>query len=190
MGPLPISLPFRRGSEDLMLTRLIALIAIMSGTLVGSTSTYAAATPEVNEQDRTFLLAAHQGNLAEIKAGQVAQKQATTEAVRDMGARLIRDHKALDDDGGRVADQVGVALPDEPSDEQQVALEQVSGKKGAEFDRAWVASQITGHRKTLTAVATELSNGSSEQVKRLARDAKPVVQEHLDLLESIQRQND
>ncbi|GAA4593175.1 hypothetical protein GCM10023194_56820 [Planotetraspora phitsanulokensis] len=173
-----------------MLTRLIALVAIMSVALVGSASTHAATTPDVNEQDRTFLLEAHQGNLAEIKAGQLAQKQATTEAVRGMGARLIRDHEALDDEVRRVADKVGVTLPDEPSNEQQAALEQVSDKKGAEFDRAWTASQITGHRKTLAAVATELSNGSSEQVKQLARDAKPVVQEHLDLLESIQGQND
>jgi putative membrane protein len=169
-----------------MLRRLIALSAITAGALMGGTAAHAATTPDVNEQDRTFLTVAHQSNLAEIKAGTAAQKQATTQAVKDVGATLIREHKMLDDQVGKVANQVGVTLPDAPSAKQQAELKKVAAKSGAAFDRAWVASQIAGHKEDLAAGAQEIANGSSEQVKQLARDAKPVVQGHLTQLQNIQ----
>lgn len=56
----------------------------------------AAAAP--SEQDEAWMVSAHQSNLAEIAAGTAAQEHATTEAVQDMGARLIEDHQALDAD--------------------------------------------------------------------------------------------
>ena len=62
-------------------------------------------------------------------------------------------------------------------------LDKVSGLNGAAFDRAWITTEIMGHRETLAAVNTELQDGSSAQVKQVATDAKPVVQEHLKLLE-------
>lgn len=137
---------------------------------------------DVNEQDRTFLRKAHQGNLAEIQAGQAAQDMGASQAVRELGAKLISDHTKMDDDVSRVAKQVGVDLPDKPSADQRRQLGEVAGMSGEAFDRAWLTTQIAGHRQSLANGAKELRKGSSPEVKQLATDAKPIVQTHLDLL--------
>jgi putative membrane protein len=136
----------------------------------------------VTQQDRDFLVAAHQSNLAEIAAGNTAQSKGASATVRDLGARMVADHTKLDAALAPVAAQLGVALPGTPNAEQQNQLAQVSAKSGQAFDAAWLAAMIAGHRQTLAAIQTELSNGSSEQVKQVAQTAQPVVQDHLNML--------
>ncbi|MBP2708216.1 DUF4142 domain-containing protein [Microbispora sp. RL4-1S] len=176
-----------------MVRRLFVLLALMAATpvaggavaLAASAAESPSASPVLNEQDRTFLVDAHQGNLAEIQAGRLAEKQGTTQAIRDAGTTLVRDHGKLDKDVMRVADKLGVALPDKPTKKQQAQLDAFAAKAGTAFDKKWVSAEIADHRGDLAAGKQEVSDGSSQQVKELAKGAKPVVQRHLEILKSI-----
>ncbi|GIH62251.1 DUF4142 domain-containing protein [Microbispora siamensis] len=168
-----------------MLRWLIVLVAAVVAALSGVTAGYAA-PPDVSDQDKAFLIGAHQDNLAEIQGGQLAERQAGKQSVKDAGRKFVEDHTSLDDQLKRVAEKLGVDLPGKPSEEQQAELRQFAAKSGTAFDRAWIDAQVTDHRKTLVSLDKEVSSGSSLEVKNLARDAKPVVQEHLNLVESIQ----
>ncbi|SDJ25751.1 DUF4142 domain-containing protein [Nonomuraea jiangxiensis] len=141
----------------------------------------AVTAPKVSDQDRAFLVQAHQGNLAEIQAGHAAAN-ATKQEVRAVAAMLVRDHTNLDSAVMQEADRAGVELPGEPNPQQRSALAQVTTKSGESFDKAWVASQITGHRQTLEAIEKQLREGTNADVKKVAYDARPVVQQHLDVL--------
>ncbi|WP_432928386.1 DUF4142 domain-containing protein [Microbispora sp. CA-135349] len=176
-----------------MLRWLIVLVAAVAAALSGVTAGYAAppnagyaAPPDVSDKDKAFLVAAHQDNLAEIQGGQTAERQAAKQSVKDAGRKWVEDHTSLDNQVKRVAEKLKVELPGQPSEEQQAELRRLSAKSGAAFDRAWVDAQIRDHRKTLLALDEEVSSGSSQEVKNLAQAAKPVVKEHLDLVESIQ----
>ena len=158
----------RRASVALVST--LCLLGLAAGT----------ATAQASPQDQAWLVAAHQSNLAEIAAGQAAVARGLSEDVRMHGQMLIDDHTRLDAALTPVAQQLGVALPGEPSPEQQQALAEVSAQSGEAFDRAWVASQIAGHRATLAAGEQELAQGTEQTVKDLAAAAAPVVQGHLD----------
>ncbi|MEZ0073654.1 DUF4142 domain-containing protein [Planotetraspora sp. GP83] len=168
-----------------MVRRIIVLLAVMAVVLVGKTASFAAAAG-VNEQDRTFLIQTHEGNLGTIRAGRLAEKEGHKKAVREFGTRLVADHTKLDKVVRQVALQLGVKLPHAPSAKQQAEIKQIAVKQGAEFDRAWIAAMIEDHKKDLAAGAQELSKGSSEQVKKIATDSKPVVQEHLQMLQKLQ----
>ena len=128
------------------------------------------------------MVTAHQGNLAEIAAGQAAVAQGATDTVRRLGQMLIADHTALDANLTAAAGQLGVTLPGAPSPEQQAELAAVTAKSGAAFDTAWVSSQIPAHRATLAAGSTEVATGSDPMVVALASASAPVVQHHLDEL--------
>jgi putative membrane protein len=130
-------------------------------------------------QDRTWMAAAHQSNLAEIAAGQAAQQQGTSAEVKRLGAMFIQMHSQLDASLKQAASGFGVDLPDAPNAQQQQALASVSAKSGDAFDAAWLASQITGHRQTLAATQKELASGSDATTLKLARTATPVVKQHL-----------
>ncbi|WP_169949684.1 DUF4142 domain-containing protein [Microbispora sp. H11081] len=168
-----------------MLRWLIVLVATAVAALSWITGGHAA-PPGVSDKDKAFLAAAHQANLTEIQGGQTAERQAAKQSVKDAGRKLVVDHGALDAQLQRVAKKLDVALPSEPSEEQRAELRRLAAKSGAAFDRAWLDAQINGHRKTLLALDEEVSTGSSDEVKNLARAAKPTVQEHLDLVESMQ----
>ncbi|GAB3881625.1 DUF4142 domain-containing protein [Microbispora bryophytorum] len=172
-----------------MLRWLIVLVAALAAALVaalsGVTAGYAA-PPHVSDQDKAFLIGAHQDNLAEIQGGQLAERQAGKQSVRDAGKKFVEDHTALDDQLKRVAEKLSVDLPSRPSEEQQAELRRFSAKGGTEFDRAWIDAQVKDHRTTLDFLDKEISTGSSPDVENLAQDAKPVVREHLNLVESIQ----
>ncbi|GII59786.1 hypothetical protein Pth03_81750 [Planotetraspora thailandica] len=163
---------------------LSAVVTVVLAVPTGVTAALAAA-PDVNEQDQAFLAALHQGNLAEIESGKVAEKQGSIEGVRQAGKTLVDEHNKLDAEVRRVAGEVGVTLPDSPSDEQQAQLQRISDKKGAEFDDAWVTAEIADHRDDLKAIADQQAKGSSAPVKKLATDAKPVVESHLNMLEKL-----
>ncbi|UNX55089.1 DUF4142 domain-containing protein [Georgenia sp. TF02-10] len=165
---------------------LLRRAVLGAGTLIAAVGIAAApAVAQPSEQDTTWMVAAHQSNLAEIAAGTAAQEQASSPEVREMGATLITDHQKLDADLTAAAEQLGVDLPDAPTPEQQAALEQVKAQQGAAFDTAWIASQIEGHQMTIAATTQEISAGTDPTVVALAEAASPVVQGHLDHLRQM-----
>ncbi|SNS42945.1 Predicted outer membrane protein [Streptosporangium subroseum] len=168
-----------------MVQRMLALLAlavlVLGGTVSGAAAV--AAQPAPNDQDRHFLVQVHRINLTEIEAGKTAQNKASDQTVRDLGDKFVTDHMKLDESVQKVAKALDVKLPDRPGPKQRAVLDKVSGLNGAAFDRTWITTEIIGHREALAAVNTELQDGSSAQVKQVTTDAKPVVQEHLKLLE-------
>lgn len=156
---------------------LVALAAVLGIVVLAGLPAQAAPS----QQDQDWLITAHQGNLAEIAAGQAALQQSSTAEVRELGQMIIDDHQRLDADLTATAQQLGVTLPTTPNATQQAELAQVSGLTGAEFDRAWTAWQITAHRQALAAGEQEVTSGSDPAVTALAAAAAPVIQSHLDM---------
>jgi len=137
----------------------------------------------VGEQDRMFVKAAHQGNLAEIAAGQDAQQHATTSCVKAVGGVLVRDHGKLDADVKALAEKLGVALPSQPTPEDQQKLKDVQAKAGTPaYDAAWLAAQEAAHTKTLALIDQELQTGKNSEVFAAAKSARPIVAMHLDMV--------
>jgi putative membrane protein len=159
------------------LTRRLTLTVMAAGAAVVLSAPAALAAPSA--QDQSWMAAAHQGNLAEIAAGQAAVAQASSDTVREFGQMLITDHTALDADLTAAAAQLGVTLPGSPTPEQQAELASVTAKTGAAFDTAWISVQIPAHRATLAAGQVEVQTGTDQTVKDLAAASAPVVEHHL-----------
>ncbi|THA44807.1 DUF4142 domain-containing protein [Streptomyces sp. A1136] len=156
-----------------------ALAAVVSG--VCGPATLAAAP--FDGQDTAFVRSAHQSNLAEIAAGQDAQKHATTSCVKQVGAKLVADHQKLDTDLKTLAAQSKVPLPTMPTAEQQQKLKAVQEKAGtAGYDAAWLSDQEAGHTKTLALIDTQIKTGTDTAVTNAAKKARPVVVMHLDMV--------
>ncbi|MET9378631.1 DUF4142 domain-containing protein [Streptomyces sp. NPDC003035] len=155
-----------------------ALIAAVTG--LGASPAFAA---DVSSQDSSFMRAAHQGNLAEIAAGQDAQKNATTACVKAVGSALVRDHGKLDADVKALARKLGVSLPGAPAPEDRQKLAALKTKAGTPaYDAGWLAEQDAAHEKTLVLIDQEIAAGENAQVVAAAKSARPVVAMHLDMV--------
>src|SRR3712207_6602008 len=91
-----------------------------------------------SQQDQTWIVAAHQSNLAENAAGADAQQNATTDGVKSLGEHRVEDHTRLDRVVQQLAQKYDVTLPDAPSPAQQAALQRVKANSGEACDRGWV----------------------------------------------------
>jgi putative membrane protein len=159
---------------------------VVVAILVASAGPAVAAAP--SEQDTTFLRAAHQSNLAEIQTGRQAQQKATSQLVKDAGARFVADHTRLDEALQRVATALNVELPEAPNEEQRAAAARLTSASSEEYDALWLSIQMTQHMKAMANGQKEIADGSDPTVKKAAQDAAPVIASHHDLLEAAGRE--
>jgi putative membrane protein len=164
------------------------LLAALVLVLVGPAAAANATTPDhghVSDQDKAFLVAAHQSNLAEIATGALAERKGASKEVRDLGKMFVTDHTRLDADLKKVADKLGVHLPSQPNAEQRAFAAKVAKLSGSSFDRQWLAGQITAHCKAKANGEKEIAKGSNHDVIKIAKTSAPVIQHHLDELQDI-----
>jgi putative membrane protein len=156
------------------LSVIAAVGLIACGTVAGASATPTA----LNAQDRAYLQGAHQSNLAEIATGKLAQSKGSSEAVKELGALLVRDHTKLDAAVRKVAAAKKVSLPAAPNAEQRALQAKLAAAPAGEFDALFVAGQIASHAKTMQLGKKELQAGQDPTVKKNAAAAAPVVAEH------------
>ena len=165
----------RRGQGAVAVIRVLSFFSLMLfGPVV--------ALAQVSPQDRAWLIAAHQTNLAEIAAGDLAAQSGHTESVRNAGRMLADEHRALDAKLQPLAKQLGVKLPDHPNAQQKAEMQRFQRESGMQFDRTWAHIEGDGHVLAIESTVNETLRGSSPQVKQLAAAAVPVLKKHLKVL--------
>jgi putative membrane protein len=161
-------------------------IFLLAAALVLPLAAEAAQHPQTSSQDRSWLIAAHQTNLAEIKAGDLAAEKGHEADVRAAGRMLTQDHAKLDAKLRPVAKQLGVKLPAKPNAEQRDEMRKFKSSSGVDFDRTWTHDEADGHVKAIELTEREIQHGTLPQVKHLAQSALPVLKKHLHLLKQTQ----
>ncbi|WP_051366375.1 DUF4142 domain-containing protein [Hamadaea tsunoensis] len=161
---------------------LWTIAAVAAAVLLTGSPAAARLRVEPSAQDRQYLVAAHQSHLAEIAAGRLGEQQGTSAGVRELAATFVHEHADLDVRLSGVAQQLGVRLPAEPTEDQQRVYASLSGASGTAFDRLWVSSRTQAHVLAMNDGETELANGSEQTVKQLAADAAPTLAAHHDAL--------
>jgi putative membrane protein len=156
--------------------RLRHLIAVLSAFAVIGVASPAQARPVSPDAD--FLIAAHQGNLAEITAGRIAKRKGGTEPIREAGRGLVAYHRELDAVVRATAADLDVVLPTEPNSEQLAMVAQYKATSGAAFDTLFVDSQLIAHEHAIKLARIVLDTGTEPAVEKLVTDALPTLQKH------------
>jgi putative membrane protein len=133
-----------------------------------------------------FMKKAIQGNIAEIKEGELAERKGATEGVRHFGEVLVHDHSQANQKAMAAASSMGVTPPAEPNAKQQMEYQHLASLSGKEFDQAFVKSQVKGHQKDIAEYQKEASAPNSP-ASSYASASLPVLHKHLRIAESLQR---
>ena len=158
-----------------MLFRRIATALGLTGLML-TPAPAAHAAP--SKQDVAYLQAAHQSNLAEIKGGRIAWQKTSDPKIKDLAATFMRDHIHLDAALSDTARQLRVTLPVEPNPHQQALAARYEAAPAETFDRLYISTQMSQHRKALRLTRKELAAGAEAAVKDLAGKAEPVIAGH------------
>lgn len=133
---------------------------------------------------RQFLMQAIQGDLAEIALGELAQQKGQSDEVREYGEKLVQDHSRSLEEARQLAEADGIEVPEEPSPEAQQVHEQLVQLSGEEFDREFVRHMVEDHEKAISLFETQ-AEGSDTDTAEHAEETLPVLEEHLQIAESI-----
>jgi putative membrane protein len=139
-----------------------------------------AVTPTPTGQE--FVDRAAKSDAYEIAAAKIAQTSATSQAVKDFAAEMIKAHTESTAKMKAAAAAASPALNPNPAltEDQNEDLAELRAKKGREFDEAYVDDQVNAHQTALAMMRDYAEHGDVVSLKTTAGEIAPVVQKHLD----------
>ena len=139
-----------------------------------------------NTKADAFMQKAIEGNLAEIKVGELAQQKGASEGVRHFGTVLEQDHSTANSQAMSVASSMGVTPPALPSHEAQAEYEHLASLSGAQFDKAFAKAMVKDHKKDIAEFKKEAKSSKSPAAS-YAATSLPTLRKHLRMAESLER---
>ncbi len=164
-----------------------AMILTLSSALLAKQAQSQAA-PKLD--DPTIVAIFDAANTWDIETGQLAVTKGTSKEVRDFATQLVRDHKAVRQQGRDLAKKLGVT-PTPPKDfamakDHIAALAKLKATKGAAFDRVFLAHEVAYHKAVIDAVTTTLLPAlKNQEVKDLVTKVAPAFQAHMAMAQAM-----
>jgi putative membrane protein len=144
----------------------------------------ASEAPAAALDDPTIVAIFDAANTADIETGTLAMERGHSKEVRDFGAMLARDHKAVRQQGRDLAKKLGVT-PTPPADDagakaHTAAMRSLRALHGAAFDHAFLQHEVAFHKSVIDAVTTTLLPAiKNAEVKDLVVKVAPAFQAHM-----------
>jgi putative membrane protein len=138
--------------------------------------------------DQDFFKHAAEGGIAEVEAGNLAQSKASSQAVKDFGAMMVKDHTAANAKLKSIAAGENVDLPNSSGATQMASKAKLEVLSGDTFDKAYIKNQVSAHEQTVSLFKKEIASGTDAQAKAFAKETLPTVQAHLRKIRDIAAQ--
>jgi putative membrane protein len=161
-------------------------IGLLSVGLLGVASFAFAQESHRMTADHNFTMKAAQGGMAEVRMGQLAEKNAENPDVKAFGRRMVADHSKANDELKAVAGRKGITLPTSLDAKDQATYDHLAKLKGAEFDKAYMKDMVSDHRGDVSEFRHESEHGTDPDIKAFAAKTLPTLEEHLRMAESTE----
>ena len=122
------------------------LAVALAGTLA-ATGALAQSKP-VDKASQKFISSAIQGDIAEVDFGKLAQEKGQSDAVKQYGAMLVKDHGDHKTKAEQVASELGVTPPTGSGIGAKATYAKLKILSGASFDRSFAKSMVKDHKRT------------------------------------------
>jgi predicted outer membrane protein len=142
------------------------------------------ADKEAKSANETFIRAADQINLAEMKIGKVAEENAKSDVVKKFGTQTVTDHSLMNKELRKISTKQGIALTEKLDSKHQELLNDLSKLKEVAFDTAYTKDMVAGHEKAIQLFENEAKTGRDADVKAWAEKCLPTLREHLKLAQA------
>lgn len=132
----------------------LAIAAPTAGYAQGAQHSTPASAIEIRQGDAddqtAFIRTAVSDAATEMRAGELALDRAESSEVRDFASRLIREHRSIRDDAADVAADFDVDAPQEPRDDDELALiDDLEELNGDEFDATYLRAFVHDQRAAI-----------------------------------------
>jgi putative membrane protein len=139
----------------------------------------------VDEESSSFLVKAANGGMTEVQLGELGEKKATSQRVKDFSAMMVHDHSAANDKVKNLAAQKNITLPTSVSDENQKKIDGLSKKTGKDFERDFMDAMVKDHETTIDMFESAMKNTKDPDVNSFADKTLPTLHMHLDSAKAV-----
>ena len=141
----------------------------------------AVSAADLSNQDREYLRDRAQMLAADVQAGQLASKKATTEHVRAFAYRMVNDHQRALENVRKLAAARQVELPAEPSGRDVRQMNKLNELAGVEFDEEYIERAIRTHKDGTKADRKRMYGTKDPELRALASGSHDLESAHLAL---------
>jgi putative membrane protein len=140
----------------------------------------------LSSADRTFIMKAGQGGLAEVELGKMAQERAANDQVKQFASRMVEDHGKANEELRSLASAKGVSLAAALDKPHKATSDKLQRLKGPDFDREYMKHMVDDHRKTVADFQKAAKGAKDSDVKGFASKSLPTLREHMKLAQATQ----
>jgi putative membrane protein len=137
-----------------------------------------ARVPSVPLEDEFFAMKAYAEGIAEVACSRLAMERATQPAIREFAEKMAREHTECNNKIVELCRTKGIALPAAIDSIHTAALNHLAAMSGSDFDKAYMKAQVCAHKAAIFCFEHEACKGEDQDVKKLASDALPTLQDH------------
>lgn len=167
-----------------------------TGTALDTATAGGALTTSADWTDTDILAYLDAASNAEITAGKLAQRKATTPAVKAFARQMVADHTELLEAGRSLAKRlsvdVAIATQDEVKDVAQKGQDELqelqNDSAGRDWDDDYIDKQIDAHQAVIDHINDFVNTTQNAALRSALQQALPKIQAHLTKAQSIKNE--
>ena len=141
---------------------------------------------DLSSEDHKYFTETAEGLMAELQLGEMAEKQAQDDRVKQFGKRMVKDHGKDLRQLKQLAAQKNATLPDSPNRAQRKEATKLGHLSGNAFDREYVKYEAKDHKKDVKDQGKEIKETADPDLKKFATAAHETVLAHRKLVDELQ----
>jgi putative membrane protein len=165
---------------DLMTLCFIGGVIAASSVVIHTTRAVGAQGESASAFELSYLYQAIEGQQAEVALGQMAVQKASSDEVKQFGARMMQDHLRASEELGKLTTQEGIRETGELSMPHQRIQRMLSQLSGMDFDKAYMAFMVRDHIKLIGDWEQRSPTLADPRVKHWIAGLLPVLKDHLE----------
>lgn len=183
----------RRQPTDGEQERAYAMSRVLITTIVGCAIALTAVRVSVAQQssanatitDDQFVAKAAIGGSTEIALAKIALRQASNADVKQFAQQMISDHTAANQQLLTLAGRKQIPVPRKVDAKHQECVDKLGRLQGAEFDKEYAKQMVKDHKETVELFQSESSRGQDADLKAMATNLLPKLQQHLKMARNL-----
>jgi putative membrane protein len=139
----------------------------------------ASAATAASPVDVTFVGKVSQGGMFEVEAGQLAERKAVAQDVKDFAVMEVHDHTLVNDKLKAICARQGIPVAARLNPMFQQKLDRLRGVSGPAFDVAYMVAMSDIHAKDGATFGQEATAGATPDFRAFAAESHKIVQRHI-----------
>ncbi len=154
------------------------------GAVIFCALSFAQGAGNISNNDKQFLAAAAQNDMAEANMCKIAQQRASRQDVKDFAQRLEQEHTGDYQHLSTLAGKFQMNIPSALDSTHQAVSNRLNSLSGPDFDQQFLQEQIRAHNDAISRYQ-QAANSGNQQVKNYANRMLPVLQQHLQMAQNL-----